>query len=441
MRPLVTQSHRTPRRLALGALISIHFLFAAPAPAAPVEPALPTVTGPYLVVDVRSGEVLDEHDALRPWYPASTTKLMTAYVAFRAVQSGALTLDSPVLVSARAAAQPPSKMGFKAGSVLTLDNALKMMMVKSANDIAVAVAETVGGSEAGFAALMNAEAARLGMTRSRFVNPHGLPNPDQVSSARDMALLARALLNEFPQYRPYFAIHAIQHGKKVLKNYNTLIERFAGTTGMKTGYICASGFNLVASANRGGREVIAVVFGSYNARERAEKAAELLEIGLRSRSFFGGRRGGLEALSSGAGYRAPLDMCPYLKAYRRAQQATAATDSEEAEYSTLPNGVVVANESGALKPSRLGPKIAFGPPVRVFTGLSGDATAASAAAAGVVAAAPLPRPRPAGAEGGPPSLAFVAPAQTTPLPAMAPEAPLSLLAPEPAGVPLPRPRP
>ncbi len=165
------------------------------------------IRGPYLVADVETGQIIVDHDAQRPWFPASTSKLMTLYVTLQAIRAGEISFNDQVHYSANAAAQPPSKMGFKPGSTFTLDNALKMMMVKSANDIAVAVAETVGGSVDGFAERMNAAARQLGMTRSHFVNPHGLPDEGQVSSARDMAILARALLTEFPEDRPYFAIH------------------------------------------------------------------------------------------------------------------------------------------------------------------------------------------------------------------------------------------
>lgn len=241
------------------------------------SPAVPgRLQGPYLVADVESGQVFEHHDAVRPWFPASTTKLMTLYVVFRAVATGELTLDSPVTISARAAGQPPSKMGFRPGTMLTLENALKIMMVKSANDIAVAVAETVGGSEADFAERMNREAQTLGMRRSHFVNPHGLPDPRQITTARDMAVLARALLKDFPQHRGFLNIHAIQFGKTLMRTYNPLLERYQGATGMKTGFICASGYNLVASAQRGGRELVAVVFGEYGGQARAEHAVGLL---------------------------------------------------------------------------------------------------------------------------------------------------------------------
>ena len=170
-----------------------------------------------------------------------------------------LMLVAPATSAAYAAAQAPVKMGFPVGTVVTVDNALKMLMVKSANDIAVEVAEAVGGSVTGFAARMNDESKRLGMTRSHWVNPNGLPDPSQRTTARDMALLARALLTEFPQYRDYYKIPAIAIGGKILKNYNQLLEHYPGATGMKTGFVCASGFNMIGAATRGGKTLVAIV--------------------------------------------------------------------------------------------------------------------------------------------------------------------------------------
>lgn len=236
--------------------------------------------GPSLVFDARTGEVLSETQAFDPWYPASLTKLMTAYVTFRAIAGRQIDLESPVVMTANAAKEPPSKMGFKPGTVVTVDTALKMLIVKSANDIAVALAETVGGSEAAFVERMNAEARRLGMAGTRFANPNGLPDEAQWTTARDYALLTRALIREYPQYAPLFRITALSLGSKVIKTHNHLLERYPGTDGMKTGFICSSGFNVVASATRGGRRLVAVVFGEANARVRAEKAARLLEEGF-----------------------------------------------------------------------------------------------------------------------------------------------------------------
>lgn len=245
----------------------------------------PALAGPYLLFDVGSGRVLAEDDAFQRWYPASLTKLMTAYVAFRAVESGEMQLDSPILMTQNAAKEPPSKMGFPPGSVLTLDNALKIILVKSANDVATAIAESIGGSEAGFAARMNAEARRLGMTDTHFVNAHGLHSPDHYSTARDLALLVRALRTEFPQFANYFALEGIRYGKSVVENHNFLIGRFEGADGMKTGYICAGGFNLIATATRGRRTLAVIVLGAHSQVERAELAADLLARGFKGFGF------------------------------------------------------------------------------------------------------------------------------------------------------------
>jgi D-alanyl-D-alanine carboxypeptidase len=235
-----------------------------------------------LVIEVDSGKVLYSQNAGYPWYPASVTKLMTTYVTLRAVKEGRLTLDTPLTVSANAVAQAQVKMGFGAGTQVTVDNALKMLMVKSANDIAVVLAEGVAGSIESFADQMNWHARRLGMTQSSFVNPNGLPADDQISSARDLAILARALIREFPEYDYYWHLPGIRMGKMVQRNYNTLIGRYPGADGMKTGFICASGFNLVASATRNGRRLIAVVLGAPSSAVRALKAAQLLERGFSS---------------------------------------------------------------------------------------------------------------------------------------------------------------
>jgi D-alanyl-D-alanine carboxypeptidase len=177
-------------------------------------------------------------------------------------------------------------MAFKPGTQIRLDNALKIIMVKSANDIAATIAENLGGSIEGFAAMMNAAAAELGMRESHFVNPHGLPDERQQTSARDMAILARALLKDFPEHEDLFRIGAIQYGRRIMRNHNGLIGRYPGADGMKTGFICASGFNVVASAQRDGRRLITVVLGSSSANERTMKAADLFDRGFVSRPNF-----------------------------------------------------------------------------------------------------------------------------------------------------------
>lgn len=247
--------------------------------------AIPAAAGPFLVVDAGNGRVLSQQDAFRRWYPASLTKLMTAYVVFRAIQAGEITLQSPVRMSANAAKEPPSKMGYKPGTVISVDAALKVLMVKSANDVATAVAESVGGSEAAFAARMNAEAARLGMSGSHFVNAHGLHDDSHYSNAHDLGLLAVALRTQYPQYADYFRIEAIGSGKAVIDNHNNLIGRYDGADGMKTGYTCPAGFNVVASATRNGRTLVAVVIGEESVDDRDVKAAALLEKGFSTSGF------------------------------------------------------------------------------------------------------------------------------------------------------------
>lgn len=235
---------------------------------------------PALVFEPATGAVLHHEQAHDLWSPASLTKLMTAYVTFRALEAGELTLRAPVRVTANAASTPPSRMGYPSGSVMTVDNAIKMVIVRSANDIAVALGEAVAGSEAAFVARMNEEAARLGMTNTNFVNPHGLHDEQQYTTARDMAVLARALRTEFADRADYFSIEAISFGEQLIPSYNLLLGRFEGADGMKTGFVCASGFNLIASATRGGRTLIAVVMGTESQKERAEKSATLLQDGF-----------------------------------------------------------------------------------------------------------------------------------------------------------------
>jgi D-alanyl-D-alanine carboxypeptidase len=233
-----------------------------------------------LVVEADTGKVLQAENATYPWYPASVTKMMTAYVTLKSVKEGKLQLDSLLTVSPVASSQSPSKMGFRPGTQLTVENALAMMMVKSANDMAVVLAEGVGGSIDGFSALMNQNAQRLGMTQTSYVNPNGLPADGQITSARDLAILARAIIHDLPEYEYFYHIPAIRFGRKVTNNFNHLIGRYPGADGFKTGFICASGYNLVGSATRNGKRLIAVVLGSTSGHMRAVRAAQLLERGF-----------------------------------------------------------------------------------------------------------------------------------------------------------------
>jgi D-alanyl-D-alanine carboxypeptidase len=236
--------------------------------------------GPSLLFDARTGQVIESENPFARWFPASLTKLMTTYVAFRAVEAGEVTLQSPVRVSRNAADEPPSKMGYQPGTILTLDNALKIIMVKSANDVATSIGESLAGSEEAWAARMNAESKRLGMTGSHWVNAHGLHDDNQYTTARDLGVLASALRREFPQYASYFSIEGLANGKQVIPSHNNLLGRFEGADGMKTGYTCPAGYNLVASATREGRTLMAVVIGATSVKSRNEAAAGLLAKGF-----------------------------------------------------------------------------------------------------------------------------------------------------------------
>lgn len=238
---------------------------------------------PLLVIDAGTGEVVYEQEATRPWYPASLTKLITVYVALKAVRDHRITLDTPMVVSARAARMPPSKMGFKPGTEVTLDNALKMLMVKSANDLAIVIAEGIGGSVESFAEQMNRTAASLGMHQSHFVNPNGLNDPAHYSSAKDLAIVAQALYRDFPEHEDLYGIGALRLGSLIIPTHNGLMGRYPGIEGMKTGFTCPAGFNVVASATRGGRRLITVVLGYPSAKSRTLKAASLLDMGFASR--------------------------------------------------------------------------------------------------------------------------------------------------------------
>jgi D-alanyl-D-alanine carboxypeptidase len=339
--------------------------------------------GPSLVMDAQSGRVLHAERAREPWYPASITKLMTVYVALDLVRSGQFQMESLLTVSDTAATLPPSKMAFKPGTQIRLDNALKIIMVKSANDVAATIGENLGGSIDGFAALMNDRAARLGMTESHFANPHGLPDPRNRTSARDMAVLASALLSEFPQYDELFHIGAIQYGRRIMRNTNGLIGRYPGADGMKTGFICSAGFNVVASATRNGRRLITVVLGAPSANERTMKAAELFDLGFNAPTTI---LGGYTLATLPA---SPIASPPDMRAMICDRRGPVGEDSQTtvAEEGSTPNlfssaGVMAFAGSRVPQRTTLGPRTAV-QPEQVWVGLnppSEEELAAEAAA-------------------------------------------------------------
>lgn len=236
-------------------------------------------SGPQIVVDAGTGEVVAAAGADLSWHPASLTKLMTAHLTLKAVEEGRLSMSSPVEMSAYAASQPPSKLGLPAGGTITVREALTAMLVRSSNDVAVALAETVAGSEPAFVALMNREAKSMGMSATFFVDPNGLDDGRQVSSARDLAVLALAILRAHPDSFGLFGLKSASVRGHALKNTNGLLGE-GGVDGMKTGYVCASGFNIVATANRGGRRLLAVVLGESSSRGRESAAAKALDLGF-----------------------------------------------------------------------------------------------------------------------------------------------------------------
>ena len=248
--------------------------------AAPRAEAAPT-----LLFDAASGSVLYAEEADRLWYPASLTKIMTAYVVFEAMKKGEISFETELVSSETAAKEPPSKIGLPLGAKIPLELGLKSLIVKSANDVAVMLAEAVAGSTDIFVTRMNSTAKRLGMTRTHFVNPNGLPVPGQITTARDLARLSQALMRDFPEHAHYWKMPYVRIGKRRLRSHNSLLRTFEGADGVKTGFICDSGFNIVASATRDGTRLVAIVLGQSSARERGARATRLLEHGFATRSW------------------------------------------------------------------------------------------------------------------------------------------------------------
>ena len=238
------------------------------------------VSGPALVFDAADGRVLFAEDADTPWYPASLTKLMTAYVVFDLLRRGEASLTSEFVVSPHANAQPKSRVGMGAGKRINIHDAVQGLIVHSANDLAVALAEAVAGSEDEFVEEMNQTALKLGMVHTQFVNANGLPKEGQATTARDMGLLARALIRDFPEWLPLYAKSDVQIGSRSFHTHNKLLEHFDGADGMKTGFTCGAGYNIVASATRNGRKIVAVVLGERNGGERSARAMKLIEAGF-----------------------------------------------------------------------------------------------------------------------------------------------------------------
>lgn len=303
-----------------------------------------------ILVNADNGEVLYERRADLARHPASITKVMTLYLAFDAMAKGELRPGEPILISTHAASQPPSKLGLHPGQSLPVEDAVRVIAVKSANDVAVALAERLGGSEAAFVRMMNAKAAALGMANTHFVNASGLPNPAHVTTARDLATLSRAMLRDHADRYAGFSAPDFAWRGRLMMNHNHLLGLVDGVDGIKTGYTVSSGYTLAASAIRGGQRLIAIVLGSPTGRLRDANVTELLDAGfgvLRDR-IGGGRRtvaqmlgeDGLmppmPALSSGIAWgvgphaAVPVGYSPHAVGAMRMLAKAAADDREDA---------------------------------------------------------------------------------------------------------------
>ncbi len=301
-------------------------------PVARTAPVASTARYADLVIEADTGRILQETNGQKILHPASLTKMMTLYLAFQAIESGRIRLESTLPVSARAAAQSPTKLGVRAGQRLRVYDALMGLVTESANDAAVVLAEGLGGSVETFADLMNRQARALGMRRTHFENPSGLPDPQQVTTARDMAILGYALIAHYPGFYPYFSKESFVYAGRSHRNHNRLMSRYQGMDGIKTGYIRASGFNLVASAARGDTRLIGVVFGGRRAVTRDNKMAELLDDSFAQ--IVNERRTGQAPSRRGATYlplpsKASVAFPP--KGSSEAARAYAPTDEENGE--------------------------------------------------------------------------------------------------------------
>lgn len=229
-----------------------------------------------LVIDVKNNRILHQANADQFRYPASLTKLMTLYLTFESLQNGKFSLRQKLHVSRKAAAQPPMKMGLTAGDNISVQDAIYSLIVKSANDISIVLAEAIGGTEQKFVKMMNTKAKQLGMRNSNFVNSHGWHHPDQYTTAHDMAKLSLQLMKDFPKYYPMFAKTSFTYRGRIITGHNHVIKRYQGAEGIKTGYVNASGFNLITTASKPYGKLVAVVMGAPSAKARDDHMIQLL---------------------------------------------------------------------------------------------------------------------------------------------------------------------
>jgi D-alanyl-D-alanine carboxypeptidase len=275
----------------IGIVTSAVIAFSAPAEAARRKASSGGYNPPAasIVVDAKTGKILQGENIDAPRIPASITKVMSLYLLFEQLERGRMTLNTPLTVSEYAASQPPTKLGLRPGSTIEVDDAIKAMVTLSANDVSVVVAENIAGSEDAFARMMTRKARELGMSSTEFYNPHGLPHsPPNITTARDLSILGRAIQDRFPRYFAYFDTRSFQFGRRTIRGHNRLLGKLNGVDGIKTGYTRLSGFNLLTSVNTADRSLVAVVLGGRSASSRDKKMASLIQSQL-PRAYAGAR--------------------------------------------------------------------------------------------------------------------------------------------------------
>ncbi|WP_331373601.1 D-alanyl-D-alanine carboxypeptidase family protein [Sinorhizobium chiapasense] len=333
------------------------FRFALAAIAAFVFGAAHAVAGSAsLVLDARTGRILAAENADTLNHPASLTKMMTLYLTFEALHRGKIGWSTPLVMSSTAARKPPTKLGVRPGDTITVQEAVYGMIVRSANDAAAAVAEALGGSEAAFAQMMNAKARRLGMTRTYFVNASGLPAREQITTAREMARLAVALMRDFPGEYRMFAVQGFTFRGRTIRGHNKLMYRYAGMDGIKTGYTNASGYNIVSAVRDGNRRIIGVVLGGRSAKGRDDKMASLLDQHLgRAATPAGGR---LVAATSPQGAvevaGLPGVRLSYADTARTSESASAPVIAASAAPVMPPDRSTAVDDSASVPPTAAG---------------------------------------------------------------------------------------
>lgn len=301
IRTFDTGLHKAPRRGLSSAVAGLLAVLTLTVSLLSATPALAVVYA-SIVIDTENGAVLQQENADAQTYPASLTKMMTLYMLFEAMEKGKVTIRDRMPVSTYAAGQAPTKLGVPAGRTLMVEDAIKALITRSANDAAVVIAEHLGSNEPNFAQMMTRKARALGMSNTQFRNASGLPNPDQVTTARDMARLSIALRRDFPQYYDYFSIRSFRYGKQTIGTHNRVLLQYKGADGLKTGYIRDSGFNLATSARRGSHSLVGVVLGGQSGAWRDQRMMDLLD-----RSFASlGETGSSPVMASAA----PVDTQP-----------------------------------------------------------------------------------------------------------------------------------